>query len=185
MSHESEKAVIVEFVLMADGRYDIHQVWTSEPGRKSYSMYDVSWTKRDRRYSFHKSGGGPFPATVSGIYWTSDPALVIEEESSWSLDGDPAMGERNKTRRLTDLPIDVKGCGDVLEWLYNYHHSAQTVYCDICVDSIPDDDLCAHIWWCDEGGDFQGVGGESISPCDCEDCVKGKAWRENAMSAIS
>jgi hypothetical protein len=177
-------AAVVQFFLKEDGTYDIHALWTVRANdRRGYSQYDVDYCKRDRQYMFHMSGGGPFPVPAMGLYWTTDASLVTEEPSTWSREADR---ERNPTKRLDNLPIDIGRYTDFWDWLANTCNEAESVYCSICKDSFPGDDLCAHVWWCDEIGGYQGSdmgtdNPDGIAPCDCEDCRRGKQDRARAL----
>jgi hypothetical protein len=44
--------------------------------------------------------------------------------------------------------------------------------CSICNDSLPVEDLCDHVWWCETDGWYRGPGAdEPLGPCEDPDCV--------------
>lgn len=188
--NRTHRLLVVEFYLTEDGKYQPFNVitWRHDKDDKTrglVSHYDVDYCKRDKEFIYHCSGGGgSFEQEVSGIYWASKDAVIKEEPCNLF---DEKACKRNATRRLTRWP---KGFGllrddDAEKWLYRLGSEDDTVYCDICEDHLPSQDLCAHVWWCEEVGWYVPTdGGEVDRTCRCEDCVEGRKVRRKALMRL-
>jgi hypothetical protein len=113
-------------------------------------QYDVDWSKALGEYWYHCSGGGPGPHEATGIYWASPGANIVETECRLV---DPEARERNKTRRLTELPEWFAPHKTVREFLERECTEGQGAWCDAC-GWLPDDQHCEHCYWCDDCNDY-------------------------------
>jgi hypothetical protein len=173
------RIIAAQFHLREDGTYELFSLWhfqQHERGHWYYHCYDVDWCKRDQSYVFHQSGGGPTPIEIDGLYWASEGAPITERPCQ--LVDDDAR-ERNATRRLPEVPIDIEGCADVLDWLENTAQDEGTEYCSVCDDRLPTDDLCEHIWWCEETA-WYSTPDERRLDCACEECTSRLAEAQDA-----
>ena len=165
----TESAVVAEFHLREDGRYELFSVFTLEDGCLGTSGYDVDWCESTQEYVYHCSSGGTrLPMDISGIYWSRNPEDVREVPSR--LVG-KASRKRNKTRRLTELPVEFQGDGDLFNWLEYNCRESDIEYCSICksyMATADTDEPCEHIWWCEKHATWS-TPPERLD-CDCEDC---------------
>lgn len=176
---------LAEFHHEADGTYRLFSLETvtrtisrhygEQIGRTGW---DVDWIEREQDYAYHQSsGGGSLRRTISGVYWRH-PAMLhcVREETARYCDRD--FRKRNRTRRIRRIPPellkDPYGRGpyeDLMKMLENTGIEADTYYCSVCEERLPDreEDYCKHVWWCDDGF-LRGPGAEETEPCQEEDC---------------
>lgn len=172
-----EYPYLAEFHLEDDGSYRLCGMHTIE---RSISRHDgkeyigrtgwgVDWIERDQQYAYHQSsGGGSLRHEVSGIYWRHPAMLHMVREQTARYVG-REFRKRNKTRRIRRIPIDLDGQPDLMQFLENRASETEVYYCSVCLQYLPDDDQCGHVWSCDDGIK-RGPGGEITEPCDDEDC---------------
>jgi hypothetical protein len=165
------------------------------------STYDVDWCKRDGLYLFHESGSAASPMKVGGIYWRTDGFAVSEIACEWCstkyqgprhIDAETkAIRLRNKTRRLTELPENLRfdsRYDDLLDYLQTVGpgREIESVFCCICKDDLPDDGLCKHCWWCDTVGWYVTPSSETkvcFDP-DCWECRNHRRAKHEAHRAM-
>lgn len=181
-----EYPYLAEFHLEKGGAYKLFSLYTVSRSISHHygeqigrTGWDVDWIERDQQYAYHQSsGGGSLRMTAHGIYWRHPDMLhVVREETARYVD--PAFRKRNKTRRIRRIPIDLDGHKDLMEWLENTAIESEIYYCAICNEYLPDrdEDLCGHVWWCDEYSVLRGPGSvEYPEPCkeDCWSCNRAK-----------
>lgn len=180
------RVILAEFFLHEDGRYELRSLytWSKSLSRRGWggrlSTYDVDWCRRDGCYLFHMSGtGGKPPLDVSGPYWTPSTRYVREVPCELVHEG---ARQRNKTARLVQIPVDLQGCEDLLQYLQTHEREETSVFCQTCRDDLPSDDLCAHCWWCDRTEWFS-TPQERSRGCRCEACTDGRQWLKEHRSA--
>lgn len=177
---DREYPYLAQFHFNDDGTYQLFSLYTVKRSISwhygegvSNTGWDVDWIERDKGYVYHQSsGGGSLRKTMSGIYWRH-PAMLhgVREETARYCD--KAFRKRNKTRRIRHIPIDLNGHEDMMQWLKNTAIDSETYYCTVCKEYLPDrmEDLCEHVWWCDEDAVLRGPGSTDYpEPCDGEDC---------------
>lgn len=161
----SERSVIAEFHLREDDVLELFSLTTQE-GSGYRKHYDVDFCKRDQSYCYHMSGAGPANvSSVSTIYWTAEGVEVKEEPC---LFVDEARRERNRTRRISEIPAEFGGM-DLLQWLGTNACETDTVYCSECDDQIPCESLCGHVWFCVTVGDYS-TPIERLEFCSDKEC---------------
>lgn len=147
----------------------------------SYSLehYDVDLSKEWGYFYQLSGGGGRLPVSVDGVYHRADGLLVEEKPTQLCLcgpDGVDAASTKylrgvNRTRRLSRLPREFRGEVDILEWLERNGIQDDTVYCSVCDDRLPSENLCCHCWWCDTDGWYvTPTEGKICFDADCRDC---------------
>ena len=117
----------------------------------SHSHYDVDYS-RMYGYLYHMSGFGGGPVhPVSGIYFTSGEVQVKEEPAAYV---NRTIRRINKTRKLKKLPkaFALQDGEDLFGWLTRNGIQDDAVWCSICRDYYPGEQLCQHCWWCDKTG---------------------------------
>ena len=179
--------IAAEFHKDSGGRLKLFSLWTRTEGvslhdGKTYfgsDGYDVGWSKYYHSYLYHNSSSGFHDPEVSGIYFLSGDMKVKEkpcqlvdsrDKPPWRGKRTLAIRKRNRTRRLARLPknFDMAGVANLLEWLQQNGIESDAVYCSICRDFFPgnnDYDLCEHIWWCEQTGDYS----TPKDRCKCKD----------------
>lgn len=168
----TERIIIAQFFKRPGGGMLLHGMTVIEEKISPHygvqiarDYYDVEWSNGCGCYLFDHSGsgGGNRPSHVTGLYFISGPARVIEKKSLWCYGGqrpDPAglrtraIRKRNRTRRLFNLPkhFDLQPGDDLFDWLQNENIEQDAVWCSECVDYVRGDYLCEHTWWCDKIG---------------------------------
>jgi hypothetical protein len=163
--------IVAEFHKSAGGRLSLRSLIVlyeeiSRHDGKAYlsrDLYDVDYS-RCYGYLFHMSGaGGDLLNEVRGIYWVSGNPLVKElptdlvdhrDKPPWKSKRTLAVRKVNRTRRLRKLPkaFDLQPGWDLLDWLENRAIHDEAVYCSVCRDWLPGEELCQHCWWCDKSG---------------------------------
>ena len=190
MSYRKERCVAAEFFIDSDGSLWLTSMYTWEDSDRAFdnwrapamndlgrgdgfpidkfggiNYYDVDWCKRDQIYLYHMSGGGgKYPITVRGVYWSKEPGYTREAGNNLS---NRASSKRNRTRRLEVLPFEIREDEDLLEYLEDHAVRDDSIWCSVCMDHLPGSNPCGHIWWCEEIGDFS-------TPSDrheCPECV--------------
>jgi hypothetical protein len=184
---EAKTTVIAAaFLLDKTGRYELIRFWTWQRcqnhrgGGGRLNVFDVDWCRRDGDYLWHLSGGGGQPpVTIDGPYWTpskrwvhESPCLLVHAEAR----------QRNITRRLSKLPMDLNGCTDLKDYLESYERQDESVYCAKCLDDLPSENLCAHCWWCEDVG-WYSTPSERSKGCQCVECVNGRAYLREVTAA--
>ena len=171
--------IAAHFYVDVLGHYTLNSFHTWQASKSTQGWggflqeYWVDWCRRDRCYLFHLAGGGGCPPVViDGLYWTPDPSWVTEQPST--LVNDDARC-RNSTRRLDAMPIDLKGCDDLLDYLNQHERNEEAVWCSRCRDDLPNDDLCEHIWWCDRAS-WYSTPEERSRWCRCWGCTNGRGY---------
>lgn len=164
------RAIVAEFYRARNG-LTLHAITviedkTSHDGGRVYRSkryYDVDWSRTYASYIFHESGGGGGePVDISGLYYVSGEAEVRPGPTQWcgyqgkrsGPNSTKEIRKRNRTRRLNVPPrgIDLEPGQDILDWLERHAFEQKAVFCATCRDSLPDEHLCEHIWWCDKIG---------------------------------
>jgi len=148
-----KKIILIEF----DAGGHPFRVETLE-GR-SMRTYDFNWCKRDATLYYYNSGSGPDTGAVS------IDKLIPEEGETHNL------WIRNTHQTL---PLDLTCLG----WTeldveppdpFEGAEECETVFCSACMDELPNDRLCTHVWWCDTDGWYRGAYCDSTdegrSPC--------------------
>lgn len=168
MADADNRSVVAQFHKAENGRYSLWSVVTEEAaiGHDGKSLrrrtcYDVTLSKR-HGYLFHASGfGGCEPVIVGSPYYASagfciseSPCTLIDSDDNepYTSEKTRAIRERNKTRRLSAVPraFKLEPGQDILDWLTCHAIDTPSVYCSECDDSMPDDELCEHCWWCEK-----------------------------------
>lgn len=176
VSESPQRAIVAEFHQNAGGRLTLFAMTVE--GDSYRKTYDVEHSRR-YGYLFHCSGsGGSGPVPVSGAYFVSGNLDVREEPTQlvhagdrppWRSSETSAIRERNRTRRLDRLPksFDLEPGMDLLGWLRRNAIEQDAVWCAECRDWNRGDELCKHMWWCDEVGWYA----PGCSPC--KKCIDG------------
>jgi hypothetical protein len=177
---DSPRTIVAEFHKSAGKRLTLWSLTVLERGEDggreyiSRTYYDVNWS-RSYGYLFHQSGaGGGDDVEVGGIYFVSGDVTIKEmpcqlvdarDKPPWRGRRTRVIRARNRTRRMRALPkaFDIKPGHDLLDWLQWNAIQQEAVYCSICRDDLPGDQLCAHTWWCDEIGWYS----TPSEPCGC------------------
>ncbi len=129
-------------------------------GTKAIALdhYDIDHSKK-YGYCISMSGSGGRDVQVCGPYFKMGKIDAVEtrttlvdrrEEPDFNGPLTAAIREANRTRRLSRLPREFRGCGGLWKWLERNAIWQSTVYCSICNDRFPDDEHCEHIWWCED-----------------------------------
>lgn len=161
------RALVAEFHKDSGGRLKLFAltVIANESGRDSRTyisrtMCDIEYSRR-YGYLFDQCGAGGYgPISVTGIYFVKGDVRIKErptqlvdarDKPPWRGKRTLAIRARNRTRRLRDLPkaFALEPGWDLLDWLEHRAINADSVWCSICRDALPDTELCQHIWWCD------------------------------------
>lgn len=152
------RAYVAEFHKNASGRLILFSLvvikeGTDQTGREwqMRATYDVDHS-RQYGYIFHMSGaGGSHHVPVSGPYFASGD-IEVEEQPSTLINR--KARKRNRTRKLRSVPkaFALEPGRDLLHWLEQNAIEETAVYCSVCRDHMPSDQLCDHCWWCDEIG---------------------------------
>ena len=160
--------IIAEFFFRPNGRRELSQLYVQEPGSKSWSGYDVDFSKA-YGYVFHNSSDGCGPVPVSGPYWTNaGTGAVIPQPSRLC---DKRTRKLNGTHRLSRIPIEFRTHQywqdrkptDLLDWLEQNAIESDVVWCSTCNDCFPTDNMCEHCFWCEKIGWYS----TPSEPCSC------------------
>lgn len=116
-------------------------IHTTESG-KGFDHYDIEESKSRGYWCYHMSGGGPNLIVDDCEYWVAED-FARHVRGYQRSTGDVAPADLSK--RLVELPLDLQTFIDDMV-------DTDTAYCGTCKDMLPTDDLCSHIWWCDECG---------------------------------
>jgi hypothetical protein len=54
---------------------------------------------------------------------------------------------------------------DLLDWLEHFAIHGEAVWCSVCHDYYPGEELCKHCWWCDKTGWYS----TPDERCKCKD----------------
>lgn len=182
------RGIVAEFHKDSGGRLKLFSMTTlteetcRSDGKTYISQcgYDVEWSRK-WGYIWHMSSAGAFDLKVEGIYFISGDvpeAEIIEEpvtlvdyrdKPPWRSNRTKAIRERNRTRRLRQLPkaFEIREGEDLVDWLERNAIQDEAVFCATCRDYMPGEgyDLCEHVWWCDKTGSFS----TPQARCDCKD----------------
>jgi hypothetical protein len=166
------RAIVAEFHKDSGSRMTLFAMTVLADGHGSdgrayrfREQYDVELSKK-YGYIFHTTGfGGDHVIPASGIYHVSGdvkvkqrPCQLVDghDKPPWRSKKTRAIRERNKTRRLRNLPkaFGVEPGKDLLDWLHRNAIQEHAVYCSECRDWMPHTgyDFCKHVWWCDKTG---------------------------------
>lgn len=166
----NERAVVAEFHLREDGKLELFSVHTLEDGCTGTNGYNVDWCESTEEYVYHCSSSGvTLPLEIRGIYWSRTPEDVREAPCTLV---DESSRKRNATRRLTELPAEFQGDGNLFDWLQENCRESDVEYCSICKSYMPTadtDEPCEHIWWCSKNATWSTP--DERLDCDCEDCT--------------
>jgi hypothetical protein len=160
------RAIVAEFHKDSGGRLTLISVTSVEDhGDYFYrKIYDVDHSK-SHGYLFHQSGaGGSGPVPVNGPYFVSGNVEVKEGPNRLV---NRKARKRSRTRRLRAVPVafDLEQGWDLLDWLEHNAIQQDAVWCSVCRDHLPGDDLCEHCWWCDATGWYS----TPSDRCKCKD----------------
>lgn len=172
MSELVSRGIAACFYKSAGNRLSLFSMFTMEPvvghnGQTyiSRNFYDVDYSRR-YGYVWHLSGcGGSGPFEVDGPYWTSGTIEVVERPTSlvghkdkppWRGKDTRAIRKRNRTRRLRKLPVAflLQPGWDLMDWLVHNAIKDKVIYCSLCHDYLPSNDLCSHCWFCDKTANY-------------------------------
>jgi len=106
------------------------------------TQYDVEYCERDDQLHYDESGtGSPYLERRDNLWWAVDgvhPDIIDEE------------GERQPAPIKNRIELPQKYCDEIDDWAYY----GRTGFCNVCQDFVPLDDLCEHIEWDDEEGEW-------------------------------
>lgn len=178
-----KRAVVAEFIRSGNRSPELWSLTvieekTDRDGREYLyrTIYDVE-VSRQYGYLYHQCGaGGCGPVKVSGLYFVSGDALVLEgpcqlvdykDNPPWRGRKTRIIRKRNRTHRLLALPnpFRLRDNQDLLHWLHENAIEQDAVWCSECRDHYPEEDLCEHCWWCDKTGWFS----TPTERCKCKD----------------
>lgn len=135
-----------------------------------FDEYDVNWCERDQCYYAWNVGhsGGPvhlyrFADNVSHRLW-ADIDITFYDASN--------PDETLRENELLDAEIKEMGyalvrsdeCDSEVVDILNYADEESCAWCKVCSDMLPENDLCAHFYWCEDCCAVQ----EEDTPCSCE-----------------
>lgn len=114
-----------------------------------FNNYDVEYCRRDECCYWSLSGQGGY-----------NPKMLHEDGAgeTWLAEGYGVFSEQDKNPIIKERPEQYKTHPS--EW--ENFEEAETVYCTICNDFLPEewgeDEICEHVKWDDEGGWWGGEG---------------------------
>ena len=109
--------------------------------------YDVDWCERDQRLYYHMSGGGAQP----GVAFL-DPQDTYWLAAGYRLPDWVSLADYGKR---IDIP-DPRW----LVWPPDLASEGDTVWCTVCDDHMPSEDVCEHLVWDDDAAVWAGLGAE-------------------------
>lgn len=114
----------------------------------------------EKIYSVEWDGKRPFSVVVLSTetyldiydvdYCKRDNQLYYHQSGGMPVDG--------KQEGLEKLPLGVETMQDLIEHFGIINEETETMWCEICQDRFPVDNLCSHIEWNDEEGIYEGEG---------------------------
>lgn len=180
----TKRTILAEFQKEASGRLILFSVtvFTECETYFSTDVYDVDFSKK-YGYLFDQSGaGGGLKASVSGPYFlggpvpvdlTEKPTALVDssDRPPWRSAATKKIRKLNRTRRLPRLPKEFRAEeGDLLDWLQRNAIQQDGVWCSICRDWVPGEDLCEHTLWCDTTSWYSTPDDRK----DCKYCINGR-----------
>jgi len=114
------------------------------------NQYDVEYCKRDDQLHYDESGSGgsPYLDGRDNLWWAADGIRpdIIDKDGKRQ----PAPMENRIELPQKYRDEDTGEPAAIDDWAYY----GRTESCEICQDRFPLDDLCEHIEWDDEEGDW-------------------------------
>lgn len=146
-----------------------HSVFVSEaPKYQCCSTFDFSWSETRRGLYYHESGSGGVPyingwpgvgRTVGKVWWDDVAAPELRTGGGEVVRAADLQGMGFE---LVAKPLVLGGGTERNPFIYGVE--GDVVYCTKCRDHLPEDDVCEHVFWCDDCGEW---GGDASDKAKC------------------
>ncbi|MBW8035698.1 MAG: hypothetical protein FVQ79_08735 [Planctomycetes bacterium] len=153
---------------------------TTQDGGMSH--YDFDWCEGAGLY-YHCSGGGPRGGIVLSKFANPEPPRKIwaapgikfvkqtRDGNDWkeielTIEQIRAMGHE-----IISEPVNLSSMGKDTCNPFDVGYEGETVYCGICRERMPDEDLCRHVFWDRFIGMYSGVGSDEGKVEDYKDDI--------------
>lgn len=101
-----------------------------------YEYFDIDYFRKSDMLYYHKSGGGGKCLNVyrEHKYWAANRITVMANDD---------QGEEILALKENLIAIPEKYSGPIDDWACD----GETVWCTVCQDNLPNDDICRHLFW--------------------------------------